>query len=312
MRLKLKEQIPPQLPPPCSRKKGWPWFMECDLVPLHKSDGRSWPKISIVTPSFNQAEFLEETIRSVLLQGYPNLEYFVVDGGSTDCSVEIIRKYEPWLSWWVSEPDRGQAEAINKGARRATGEWFAWLNSDDLYLPGTLHALALLAAQNTDADWVVGNLQLVDAYGDLTGVFNRKVDAGSWLDFVCTKWPQGTALPQPPSFWKRELFSKVGFINEQLHFAMDHEFWGRLAYHGCRPLITEQPLARFRDHGSSKTASGWLPFYHEELEIVKAWRLKVSGPDAERLAHYAGNLKRLIRRRRVEVFRQKIYGWLHG
>ena len=101
-------------------------------------DGRSWPKISIVTPSYNQGEFLEETIRAVLLQNYPNLEYFIMDGGSTDNSVEIIKTYKPWLTYWVSEKDKGQADAINKGFERVTGDILAWLNSDDTYEPDIL------------------------------------------------------------------------------------------------------------------------------------------------------------------------------
>jgi len=110
------------LPPPPNDRVGWPWTEATPPAGETLPDGRPWPKISIVTPSYNQGQFIEETIRSVLLQGYPNLEYLIIDGGSTDGSVEIIRKYEPWLAYWVSERDGGQSEAINKGFRRATGE----------------------------------------------------------------------------------------------------------------------------------------------------------------------------------------------
>jgi len=122
------------LPKPPKGKTGWPWTDETEQLPVKMSDGSDWPKISIVTSNYNYGHFIEETIRSVLLQGYPNLEYIIVDGGSTDNSVEIIKKYEPWLTYWVSEKDNGQASAINKGFSNASGEIYSWINSDDLLL----------------------------------------------------------------------------------------------------------------------------------------------------------------------------------
>jgi len=118
-----------KLPPAAPGRTGWPWTEETD--PAIYAGREDWPRISIVTPSFNQAQYLEETIRSVLLQNYPNLQYLVMDGGSTDGSVEIIKKYSPWIDHWVSEKDRGQSHAINKGLERCDGEWFNWINSDD-------------------------------------------------------------------------------------------------------------------------------------------------------------------------------------
>src|SRR5262245_11264512 len=124
-----------ELPPPPANKKGWPWTEECAQLPDRMPDGSEWPRISIVTPSYNQGAFLEETLRSVLLQGYPNLEYVVIDGGSRDCSVDVIKKYERWIRYWVSEPDRGQSHAINKGFEKTNGDILAYINSDDAYLP---------------------------------------------------------------------------------------------------------------------------------------------------------------------------------
>src|SRR5262249_30682863 len=130
------------LPPPPLGKSGWPWTRGRLVLPPKRPDGSPWPRLSIITPSYNQGQFIEETIRSVLLQGYPDLEYMIIDGGSTDNTVEIIRKYDPWLEYWVSERDRGQSHAINKGFRRSSGALLGWLNSDDVLLPNALATVA--------------------------------------------------------------------------------------------------------------------------------------------------------------------------
>ncbi len=131
------------LPKPGNEEKGWPWTRGSGKLPAKMPDESPWPKITVVTPSYNQGQFLEETIRSVLLQGYPDLEYIVIDGGSSDNSVAIIKKYERWLTYWESQPDRGQCHAVNKGWAKAKPGIWAWLNSDDTYFPGTLPKAAL-------------------------------------------------------------------------------------------------------------------------------------------------------------------------
>src|SRR4051794_28341061 len=142
------------LPPPPEGKTGWPWTNESGTGVSTFEKKEEWPRISIVTPSYNQGGYLEETIRSILLQGYPNLEYLVIDGGSSDESVDVIKKYERHLTYWESAKDRGQSDALNRGFKRATGEWVGWVNSDDLYLPNALATLMATAAPNPEVQWV--------------------------------------------------------------------------------------------------------------------------------------------------------------
>src|SRR5438067_1469746 len=151
-----------ELPPPPAGKTGWPWTDETPALQSTRPDGSAWPRISIVTPSYNQGQFIEETIRSVLLQGYPDLEYIIIDGGSQDESVEIIKKYEPWLTYWVSEQDRGQSHAINKGFDRSTGLILGWLNSDDVLLPNALATVASAIPQPDEPVLISGRAEIRD------------------------------------------------------------------------------------------------------------------------------------------------------
>lgn len=180
------------------------------------------PKISVVTPSFNQGKYLEKTILSVLEQNYPNLEYIIIDGGSTDNSVEIIKKYEKHLHYWVSEKDRGQSHAINKGFPHATGELFAWLNSDDYYAPGALHAVADLYRHYPDAGAFVGAGEMTD--GTSTSVrepFAVTVDAlYGWIDRY---------FMQPSCFFTKRAWEVCGPLSEELTFAMDLDLWLKIA-----------------------------------------------------------------------------------
>lgn len=246
-----------KLPASPEGKTGWPWTEGSEPLPERMPDGSEWPKISIVTPSFNQAQYLEETIRSVLLQGYPNLEYIIIDGGSTDGSVEIIKKYEPWLTYWVSEPDRGQSHAINKGIAQAKGEILFWLNSDDFCLPNSFKYAALAFLCNPSVNLVSGHTVVIDEAGLQIGVWRSSFS--TWEDVaVC----QHNFIRQSSTFFKRDLFLKLGMINEDLYIAMDTELLIRFTKH-YPPLILDEFLTTFRVHKLAKSQSNLIIGYEE-------------------------------------------------
>jgi glycosyltransferase involved in cell wall biosynthesis len=188
-----------------------------------------WPKISIVTPSFNQAGFLERTIRSVLDQNYPNLEYIIVDGGSTDGSLEIIRRYEDRLAWWCSEPDGGQSDALNKGFGRATGEIVGWLNSDDLYCPGALHQVGRYLDCHPEVDALHGSLYIIDGEDRLLDAYWSGPFGMAQATYI---FHVGLNFHQQTLFWRRELMGRAGMIDRTLNFSMDRDFIIRLLVHG--------------------------------------------------------------------------------
>ncbi len=213
----------------------------------------SLPLISIITPSFNQAEYIEETIDSVLSQGYPNLEYIIVDGGSTDGSVEIIRKYEKHLAWWVSEKDRGQSHAINKGLERATGDILAYLNSDDYYLPGAFQAVAELHRANPDAGLLHGRCRRVDEHGHTLGSQFGRFDSPEDLLNVWEVWWRKRQVVQPEVFWTRAASNRVGLLREDLHFIMDYDYWLRIVLAGFAVARSDQEFTAFRFHPAQKS-----------------------------------------------------------
>jgi len=234
-----------ELPRPDTTRSGWPWT-EAPSPAHGKPDRKAWPRISIVTPSFNQAAFLEQTIRSVLLQGYPNLEYFVIDGGSTDGSVEILKRYAPWLTFWVSERDRGQVDAINKGLARATGEWLAWQNSDDIYYPGALFSIASAAMHTEDAALIVGNVNLIDADDrTLTDLLYVRPTYRSML-------AEGMVMTNQAAFWRRDLHAKLDWLDESYTCAFDYDWFLRVLRNGGANHV-DQVLGALRIHTDTKT-----------------------------------------------------------
>jgi glycosyltransferase involved in cell wall biosynthesis len=226
-------------------KQNWPWVEVIPKWPETMPDGQPWPKISVVTPSYNQGQFLEETIRSVLLQGYPNLEYIIIDGGSSDNSVEIIRKYEPWLTYWESCKDRGQSHAINKGFTRVSGNIVAWLNSDDVYAPEVLLKVATKLG-NRDQTLLVGASVLTDTPDKLRGKLDMR--RPTWQEMAY----DARSFPQPSVFWTYDLWAKVRGLNEALYFAMDYDLWLRMRIHAPREIFEDSIFSYARCHSRQK------------------------------------------------------------
>lgn len=207
-------------------------------------------KISIITPSYQQAAYLEQTIQSVLDQGYANLEYIVIDGGSTDGSLEILQRFSDSLTYWVSEPDNGQTHAINKGLTRATGDVLAYLNSDDLLLPGSLQYVADSFSSHSEVKWLCGSVIEFGPRKYPTHLLQSRKPSSIAAHLITPYhfWQQGI-------FWRREVADDIGTFDVELHFVMDHEYWTRMLFSGYQPTIVEQPLAAMRMHPVSKSCS---------------------------------------------------------
>jgi glycosyltransferase involved in cell wall biosynthesis len=241
-----------ELPDPPRGKSGWPWTEESGRLPITRPEGDAWPLVSIITPSFNQGQFIEETIRSILLQGYPNLEYLIMDGGSTDGSVEIIKKYSPWLRYWVSQTDKGQSDAINRGLRLASGDFATWINSDDLLAKNALveHASRVGFALDTV---YVGNCIYIDETSKVLSLHRGRVHSFEDLLGIKTVWNASGHIVQPEVLFPRELALCVGGLNENNHFTMDYELWGRFFLVGAKFRYTNIAFGVFREHTQQKT-----------------------------------------------------------
>lgn len=266
-----------QLPPPPPDRQGWPWTQE--TPPATYASNRTWPRISIVTPSFNQAAYLEETIRSVLLQNYPGLQYCVIDGGSNDGSAEIIQKYAPWLAHWESGPDRGQSHAINKGLSHCDGEWFNWINSDDCLLPGALATIASVAGAS-----------LIVAAGQTTGStlsemrpLGRTFVGPSLEDTIVNHF-----ICQQGLFFRTDLVKSLHGVREDLHYVMDLDLFVRALLQKGLDSVSQirDEVAFFRRHEQAKTTTASEGFSREERRLFHGLA-EACGLNPELLRHLA-------------------------
>ena len=255
-----------ELPAPPPDRVGWPWTEASPAVEVPMAEGRPWPRISVVTPSYNQGQFIEETIRSVLLQGYPDSEYIIMDGGSTDGSVEIIKRYERWLAYWESAPDRGQAHAINKGLERLTGSVFTWLNSDDYLLPGALQTVGRHHWERPDAILAAPVIDFVDGTdGELQVVPDRLT-----FRHVVEFWTDKAVWPIPGMFYPAKILSKTGPFDESLRHYFDYDFLCRVLQ-AAHPCYLGKPVVRFRLHESSKSLAEGHLFLLEAAQVTKRY-----------------------------------------
>ena len=226
-------------------------------------DGRPLPRISIVVPSFNQGKFIGATLESIINQRYPNLELIVVDGGSTDNTLSVIKQYEAHLAWWVSESDSGQADAINKGFSRSTGKIMAWINSDDLIAPRVLHQIANYFSKHPEIQAVYGDRIVINDEGLEIGRWTLPRHSSrvlQWADFV----------PQETLYWTRSAWNQIGAkLDEAFHFAMDWDFLLRLSAQNIKIQHLPIFLGLFRIHDQQKTSSQMSSIGQEEIRIIR-------------------------------------------
>ena len=255
------------LPPPPDNFEGWPWTSTRSFTPGSGTGLGELPSIGIVVPSFNQGRYLEATLRSIFLQGYSKRTVVVMDGGSHDESVDILRKYDKLLSYWVSAPDAGQSDGIARGMARLQSDWCGWLNSDDLLLPGALTAVAAHIRQHPECSWIAGDGVFVKEDGE-TEIFVQRSASYAFeelLDYGADKF-----LPQPSVFFRRNLFNQVGGIDLALRYSMDLDLWLRMR---AETSLCHMPvsLSRLRQHDDAKTVRDNERAMGEIYAVVKKY-----------------------------------------
>lgn len=227
------------------------------------------PRISVITPSYNQGRFIKETIDSVLSQNYPNLEYWIIDGGSTDETVTLLKSYGKKIHW-ISEKDKGQANGINKGMKRATGEIVTYLNSDDVFLPNALNTIADFFFTHPEAQWVSGDYFIIDEVGNKIQSYVARYKTLLRESPTLSKLSIANYVIQPSTFWRRDLLKKIGLFDESLRYCMDYDYWMRVMQK--YPLYTlDNHFSLFRIHTSSKGGVQYKNQFDEEHEVMKRY-----------------------------------------
>jgi len=246
---------------------------------IKEGNSANFPKLTIITPSYNQADFLERTILSVLNQNYPNLEYIIIDGGSTDHSVEIIKKYEKFLSYWISEKDRGQVHAINKALEKATGEFIGFQNSDDVYFPGTFKRFGEAALQ-TQADILYGDLFMISTDDEVTEILKT-----TSYNISCQVL-EGMQIHNQSLFFKKSLVEKYGMFDESYRFAFDYEFITRYTAHESTSVIKVDGLSgALRVHADAKSSNIAHVGIDEHKKIQKLYISTIGSPALNKLKY---------------------------
>ena len=269
------------------------------LLP-EKPYNMTYPSLSIITPSYNQCEFLEENINSVRCQNYPNVEHIIVDGGSDDGTVDLLKEYEEEYDLtWVSEPDRGQSHAINKGIEMASGEWIGWQNSDDFYLPNAFKRFAQTAATNPQSDIVCGDLLVVDEFGEEIG---RKYTVPP-SKFIQRHWSLFTS--NQALFLKRGVFETVGVLNEEYEYTMDADLFWRITNSDLRISIVPEFLGAIRKHEEAKTSGDGIPQQTAEAKRIyqEPWWEELVPQRLLEFGAQVGKLLYLLRNKRWDALK---------
>lgn len=258
------------LPTAPAGKQGWPY----DIPAISTDSGVKWPRITIITPSYNQGQYIEETIRSVYLQGYPNLQYIIMDGGSKDDTMQVVDKYRHLIDIAVSEKDNGQTHALNKALKLADGDIINWINSDDLLAPGAL--LSVARNWKADTNWLTGHCLHIDENSAPVGLLPRDIAPSvfEWLSGLARG--HSCALSQPSTFFSKKAVDTVGLLNEKWHYSFDHEFLLRVMAAFGQPTLVEETLSWFRIHSESKTGQFEERFKRENKQIAAVHLNKVS------------------------------------